>query len=190
MLFCLCIFEANAYILELKEKKNAWICVGTGNVGLFNFHFQRYQIFGTLSACAKSSLQQECIPVGCVPAARRPYGGVCFPEGGSPWSGGVSLVWGVCLVRGGSTWSGGFSLVWGGLPGPGGSPWSGGVLPAGGVFSLVWGGPPCRGGSPWSRGGVCLVRGGSPETPPVNRITDTCKNITLATTSLRPVKIK
>ena len=34
-------------------------------------------------------------------------------------------------------------------------------------------------------------RGGSPcpETPPVNRITHTCKNITLATTSLGPVKI-
>ena len=28
-----------------------------------------------------------------------------------------------------------------------------------------------------------------PETPPVNRITHTCKNITLATTSLRPVII-
>ena len=52
------------------------------------------------------------------------------------------------------------------LPGPGGgSPWSGG------------GG---REGSAWSRGG-------SLETPPVDRITDTCKNITLATTSLRPV---
>ena len=29
--------------------------------------------------------------------------------------------------------------------------------------------------------------GGSGGCPPVNRITDTCKNITLATTSLRPV---
>ena len=40
-------------------------------------------------------------------------------------------------------------------------------------------------------GGVspCQVPGerGCPETPPVNRITHTCKNITLATTSLRPV---
>ena len=46
-------------------------------------------------------------------------------------------------------------------------------------FSLLGGG-----------GGVSLVPGGcSPETPPVYRITDTCKNITLATTSLRPVKI-
>ena len=70
---------------------------------------------------------------------------------------------GVCLVQG---------VV---LLGPGGgSPWSGGVLPAG--------------GSAWSQGGVSAwSQGGSPETPPVNRITDTCKNITLATTSLRPV---
>ena len=66
---------------------------------------------------------------------------------------------------------------------PGGSAWSGGILPAGGV-SLP-------GGFSLPRGGGCLPcpRGGSPETPPVNRITDTCKNITLATTSLRPVMI-
>ena len=90
---------------------------------------------------------------------------------------------GFCLSRGGSACPGGDVL-----PGPGGSsPWSGGVLPAGGVFSLVCGGPPCRGGVLPGPRGVCLVRGGSPETPPVNRITDTCKNITLAPTSLRPV---
>ena len=49
------------------------------------------------------------IPVGCVPAAHRPYGGVSF-LGRSAWSRG-----GVCLVQGGSAWSG-----VGGLPGPGG----------------------------------------------------------------------
>ena len=45
-----------------------------------------------------------------------------------------------------------------------------------------------------SRGGFLPVRGGLVpggfsllETPPVNRMTDRCKNITLATTSLRPV---
>ena len=84
---------------------------------------------------------------------------------------------GECLPGAG----GGFSLVpRGGLPGPGGG------------FSLVPGGSTwSRGGSPWSWGGVCLVLGGfsGDPTPPVNRITDTCKNITLATTSLRPVKI-
>ena len=82
-------------------------------------------------------LKQECIPVGCVPAAHRPYAGVCFPGGVSDL-GGVCLVWeGVCMVPGG-----GFCLVLGGvvvsdlggcLPGPGGvSAWSrGGVgIPA------------------------------------------------------------
>ena len=78
---------------------------------------------------------------------------------------------GVCLVPGGVLPDGGV------LPGPGGSAWSQGG------FCLVRAGV-----SAWSQGGVCLVPGGgSLETPPVNRITDTCKNITLATTSLRPV---
>ena len=54
----------------------------------------------------------------------------------------------------------------------------------------------CSGGV-WSGGylvrGVCS-RGGitactEAESPPLNRMTDRCKNITLATTSLRPVKI-
>ena len=58
------------------------------------------------------------------------------------------------------------------LPGPGGSPFQvGGSSLAGGVVCLVPGGSPC------------------PEIPPINKITDTCKNITLATTSLRPVII-
>ena len=87
----------------------------------------------------------------------------------------------------------------GGLPGPGGG-WVllglGGGLPGpgGGGFSLVGGGSAwSRGGSPWSRGGLpgpggsAWSGGVSREPPPVNRITDTCKNITLATTSLRPV---
>ena len=56
-------------------------------------------------------------------------------------------------------------------------PWGGGgVLPGRGMS-------PWRGGSPW--------QGGSPywrHPPPVNRMTNRCKNITLATTSLRPVK--
>ena len=119
-----------------------------------------------------------------------PGGDVCLVRGGgSPWSwgvsvwyGGVSLVWGVLPARRGvSAWSQGrFSLVRGGspcqggggcLPGPGGR----GCLPGLGGFSLVPGG--------------CLPgpRGFSGD-PPVYRITDTCKNITLATTSLRPVK--
>ena len=123
-------------------------------------------------------------------------GGVSLVPGGvSAWSkGGFSLVrGGVCLVRGGSPWSGGVLLGQGGFSLPGGSAWSGGGSP--------WsrGGSPCPGGSawswgdsPWSRGGLSGL-GGSPwsggvlQTPPVYRITDTCKNITLATTSLWPV---
>ena len=59
------------------------------------------------------------------------------------------------------------------------SAWSWGVgLPGRGGVVL-----PGPGGSAWSQGGFS----GDPH-PPVNRITDTCKNITLATTSLRPVK--
>ena len=80
----------------------------------------------------------------------------------------------------------GGGLVWG-VSGPGGSG-PGGVLPLGGVS-----GP----GGVWSWGGLLRGRGSSPcpggfplpGDPPVNRITDTCKNITLATTSLRPVNI-
>ena len=84
-------------------------------------------------------IQQECIPVGCVPAARRPYAGVCFPGGG--WGCCVCLVPGGCLPGPGvSAWSGGCLL------GPGGSAWSGGPGWSRGVC-LVW-------------GGVCLVRGG------------------------------
>ena len=105
---------------------------------------------------ARSKIQQECIPVGCVPAAHWPYAAVFLPGG-------------VCLVRGGSAWSRGVT-AWSG----GGSAWSGGL--------------PGPGGTAWS-GGVCLPgpRGACPETPPVDRITDTRKNRTLATTSLRPV---
>ena len=79
---------------------------------------------------------QECIPVGCVPAARRPYAGVCFPGG--------------CLVRGG--------LLPEGVSGPGG------------VVSQH------------------ALRQ-KPPPPLVNRMTNRCKNITLATASLRPVII-
>ena len=79
--------------------------------------------------------------------------------------------------RGGvSAWSEGAGSAWSGgdLPGWGGSPWS-------------WGGFSLLGGSPLSGGVLLGPWGGSLETPPVDRITDACKNITLATTSLQPV---
>ena len=62
--------------------------------------------------CTELNYVQECIPVGCVPAARWPYAAVCFPGG--------------CLVRGGAAWSrGGIcsgGSAPGGVPGPGGIP--------------------------------------------------------------------
>ena len=63
-------------------------------------------------------LKQECITVGCIPAARCPYPGGCTWSGGVPGLG-VYLVWGVYLVPGvvpglgGCTWSRGMYLVWG-----------------------------------------------------------------------------
>ena len=110
-------------------------------------------------------------------------GGVCLVWGGClPGPGGFSLPGpggggDICLVQGGGgspcQVSGGWSL-----PGPGGSAWSGGVC-------LVWGGSPCQ-----VLGGCLPGPGGwLPGDPPVNRITHTSKNITLATTSLRPVTI-
>ena len=124
--------------------------------------------------------------------------------GGSAWSrgGGLPGPSGVCMVPGGlpgprgwSAWSGGdlpdprgwsgLPGLGGGLPGPGGSAWSGGCLPGGGVCP-VWGGVCQVGGSAWS-GGWVVSQHALRQTPPVNGMTDGCKNITLATTSLRPV---
>ena len=106
-------------------------------------------------------------------------GGSAWSRGGSPCRG-----WGgVCLVPGEVLPGGGC------LPGPGGSPcW--GDLPGSGGFSLPGGclpGP--RGVSAWSRRVSAWSPGGPARRPPsVNRITDTCKNITLAIlASLRPV---
>ena len=60
--------------------------------------------------------KQECIPVGCVPAAHRPYAGVCFPGGGRPSRGG-SPSRGVSIWGGGSPSGGGFLHLGGyGIP--------------------------------------------------------------------------
>ena len=69
----------------------------------------------------KYKTKQECIPVGCVPAARRPYAGGCFP-GGVSGPGGSGP---------------------GGVSGPGG-----GVSALGGVWCLVLGGVCSQGGYP------------------------------------------
>ena len=89
-------------------------------------------------------------------------------------SGGVSGVQGGCLVWGGSGVRGGLvSGVSGGVRGGRED-----VCSRGGGRSSVRGG-----------GGVSqhALRQNPP--PPVNRMTNRCKNITLATTSLRPVNI-
>ena len=99
--------------------------------------------------------KQGCIPVGCVPPACCPYLPACTAGGGT-WSGGVPG------PGGGVPGLGGY-LVSGGVPGPGGT-WSWGVY-------LVLVGVPGPGG--------CTC----PGTPPVTRMTDRCKNITLPQTS-------
>ena len=90
----------------------------------------------------------------------------------------------VCLVRGGSPCQ---ALGGGVLPARsrGVSAWSGGSS------CQVREGLPARsgGGSPCQVPGGFSLYGGAARRPPVNRITHTCKNITLATTSLRPVNM-
>ena len=82
--------------------------------------------------------------------------------------------WGCLLPRGPPSW--GVSFF--------GASFLGGLL-LGGSSSL---GASFLGGAP-SWGGEEGLLGRQPP-PPVNRITHSCKNITLATTSLRPVKMK
>ena len=115
---------------------------------------------------------------------------------------GCTWSWGVYLVLGGVPGPGvpgprGCTWSVGGVPGPGqGGTWSGEVyLVLGGCTCLVGvylvpggmyllGGVPCPRGCVWSQGeGVYLVLGGTcPGTPPMNRMTNRCKNITLPQT--------
>ena len=81
-------------------------------------------------------VQQECIPVGCVPAARRPYAGVCYRGGGE---GGLLPGWG-CLLPG-------EALLWGGsaprgVSAPGGRGGGGGVCSRGGIPACTEAEPP------------------------------------------------
>ena len=114
----------------------------------------------------EGQVKQECIPVGCVPSAA------------------VAVCWGVCpggcLPRG-NTW---------GMSAQGVSAW-GGVCRAGWLLGDVcWEGGCLLGGvCP----GGCLPRGcvsqHAPlaDTPPVERMTDRCKNITFPQLRLRTV---
>ena len=134
----------------------------------------------------------ECILVGCVPAARsRPYAGVCFPGGGVCSQGG-SAPGGVCSHGGGLLpwgWGGVVSAL--GVSAPGGI-WSRGMSTLGGwcllrdglLRGVCSGGVSGLGGS--APGGVVSQHAlRQTATPPVNRMANRCKNITLAT--LRPV---
>ena len=95
-------------------------------------------------------------------------GGLYLVLGGVPGPGGCTWPQGVYLVLGRCTWS------QGGVPGLGGVPSPGGDVPGPrGVYLVL-------GGCTWCKGEVYLVLGGvSGQVPPVNRITHTCKNITL-----------
>ena len=106
--------------------------------------------------------EQECIPVGCVPAAHWPYAAVFFPRTGG---GGVCSRGGVC--------SGG-CLLWGD------------VCSGGSALGGVCLGGSARGGLLW--GGGCIPACTEADTPPVDRILDTrLWKYYLGPTSLRPV---
>ena len=89
----------------------------------------------------KNDCIQECIPVGCVPAAHWPYTGVCFPGGG----GGVCSG-GVCSE--GCLLGEGVSAPRGGVSAPKGEGVCSGGVCSGGVWypSMHWGRhpPPCE----------------------------------------------
>ena len=106
-------------------------------------------------------------------------GGLCFqgvsaPGGGVCSWGGLCL-WGVSASRGCVCSRGG--LLWGGVC-------SWGVVCSRGC--LLQGGV-CSGGCLFLGLGVVSQHALRQTPPPVNRMTNRCKNITLATTSLRPV---
>ena len=84
--------------------QNCYIISTRGNRASLVHFFHLYAVF------RKNYAKQECIPVGCVPAASRPYAGVCFPGG---WR--VSVPGGGCLLlEGGVSAPGGCLLLGGG----------------------------------------------------------------------------
>ena len=126
-------------------------------------------------------LLQGCLLWGCLLQGVSAPGGCLLLGGGGGCLLGGCLLWG-CLLWGvsaqGSVCSGG-CLLWGGVCSRGCL--LGGVCSWGGC--LLQGGV-CSQGGTCCQGGVCS-RGVYPRMywgrhPPVNRITDTCKNITLA----------
>ena len=137
------------------------------------------------------NIKQECIPVGCVPAARWPYSGGGYLVPGGYMVPGVYLVQGGCTwSQGECTWARGVYLVQGVYLVPGGAPGLGGVsvrytpqdqtryTPPGDQTRYTPLGPD-QVHPPGTRPGTPHP-GPDQVHPPVNRITDRCKNITLA----------
>ena len=112
--------------------------------------------------------------------------------GAVPGPRGMCLVWGAYLVPGGHTWSqGGHTWSQGGIPGRGLSGLGVSGLRGGGVSVSGMGGVWSQGVSvPCGGGGAGIPACTEADTSPSNRMTNRCKNITLATTSLRPLKIR
>ena len=103
----------------------------------------------TISGVSEPLYAQECIPVGCVPAAHRPYAGVCFRGGGvsllqgGVYSGGGVCSGGVCSQCSGVSAPGGVSALGGSAPGgsaPGGVCSQVGVFSQGGLLPVLQGG--------------------------------------------------
>ena len=118
-------------------------------------------------------LKQECIPVGCV-----------LGRSLTVWRGGGFLPSMHCFLPGGM------------LPSQHALLPSRGVLPSQHVLLPSQGGasfPACTASFPWGCASFPACTASFPALrqtpPPMDRITDTSKNITLATTSLRPVKM-
>ena len=139
-------------------------------------HSSRMRTGRSLTVCLSRLLERG------PPSRGASFLGWCLPVVGSPFGGAYFL--GGCLLLGGPpSWRG---LLGRGSPSLGrgllltGSPW----------WGLLLGGLSLAGGSPWQGGASFLVGILGRQPPPVNRITHGCKNITLATTSLRPVNKK
>ena len=118
--------------------------------------------------------QQECIPVGCVPAAYWPLGGCFLPSMHCFFPRGCFLPSMHCILPRGAS----FPACTASFPGG---------LPSQHALCLSQGGLPSQHALLLSQGGASFPACTETD-PPVNRMTDTSKKITLATTSLRSVK--
>ena len=156
--------SVNVKVIKHQSVKKIWIQNSYKTMASSRMHSSRMCTGHSLTAC------WSLFPGG----VSAPWG--CAPEG--VWSEGC-LLWGFvcsggCLLQGGvcsGVW-GGWEGVWSwGVSGPRGST-LGGICSGGCLLWGVWY-PSIN----WCRH------------PPVNRMTDRCKNITLATTSLQPVKM-